>query len=121
MYGMGHRDINALGTRCAALVYTNRVLHSLGAKPACQFHDSHARWIGGLCDTHSIGGVIRMSMADQHEIDLVDVFEIGRAGRVLLCPGIDQNNFALWRSDLKSSVSQPGDLRAIELHVSFPP
>ena len=94
--GVGHGELDALGTGGTPLVHADGVLDTLGAEPASQFHDGNAGWICGLCNARGVANVVAVAVCDEHQIDLVDLLEILGAGGIVLRPGVDQDDLALW-------------------------
>ena len=61
--------------------------------------------------------MVGMAVGDKHQVNMIDVFVLIRAGWIALCPGINQYDLSLWRGDLECRVSQPGNLHTIHLHL----
>jgi hypothetical protein len=60
--------------------------------------------------------VVEVAMRAQHDVNFLDVPFRPRTRGIAHDPGIDQNNFAARRFYAKSSVAQPSDFYAIEVH-----
>src|SRR6266446_1011185 len=92
------------------------IFYTLRCEPTRQFHNGNASWFGGGSNADGIADMVKMTMGDQHNVNMVDLFEVIRTSRVTLCPGIDQNNLPLCGCDLECRVSKPGDLDTLHVH-----
>src|SRR5260370_12646645 len=122
---MGQGDLDALHIHAAAFVDASGILYAFGLEPARQLDDGDHAWSGGFGDIDSIGSMIKVAVGDEHEIELVDLLEVIRAGGIALCPGVDQDSFASWRYEFETNMPQPRDLHAFHINLltchSVPP
>src|SRR5260370_41483589 len=91
---MGQGDLDALHIHAAAFVDASGILYAFGLEPARQLDDGDHAWSGGFGDIDSLGSVIKVAVGDEHDIQLVDLLEVIRAGGSALCHRGEQGRFA---------------------------
>src|SRR6185437_16981400 len=68
-----------------------------------------------------VADVVTMPMGDEQRIQLARILQIGWTGWIAVCPAIQQQRLARWTAQLEGSMSQPGDLYALEIHSALLP
>ena len=107
---MHHSDANTIYSLRSTLIHWQNLFRTLLLHPQTELVDSHHLGIVLMVELDRISDVISMPMRAQHHVDFLKTLLMVGTNRIVHHPGIDENRLAGNGFNVKSRMSQPGNL-----------
>src|SRR5689334_16847227 len=109
MVGVEHSDPEVLDGGGAALVHAHGVGDTLLLEPACRLqYAEHGVRLRALCYRYRVVDVVEVPMSNEQGIEVIDLLQVVRAGRVAVQPGVHHHALAPRRLIKEGSMPVPG-------------